>query len=186
MKDPLPAAPDPLDPRPGGSSTPDPLELLVQEHEEGLKFIRRLREAAEDIRTRGFSTPAFERVGEAIRFFDTEMRRHNEKEEEFLLPLLGHYIPGAPLQMRREHRAIWAAFEELRGYVHDIEEGRLRGSAIMDLVECANLIVEMLGEHIARENDELFPAAKRLLNVEEYGRLANGMLGAARGARKPA
>jgi hemerythrin-like domain-containing protein len=156
----------------------DPLEILQEEHERGLLYADKLREAADDIRTHGFSTAAFSRIGEAILFIDTEMRRHNEKEEQYLLPLIEPHIPESPKEVRREHRALWTAFKELRRHIEDIEDGRLRGTAITDLVESALLIAEILGEHIAMENNVLFPEVKRLLNADEYERLTKGILGA--------
>ena len=165
--------------KPSAEKCSDPLEILVNEHEKGELHLRNLRDAANDIRTHGFSTGAFNRIGEAIRFIDTEMRHHNEKEEEFLLPLIAPHIPDAPLEMRREHRALWTAFEELRRYVQDIEDGRLRGTAITDLVESALLIVYILGDHIVRENEVLFPAVKRLLSPDEYDQLTKGIAGSA-------
>jgi hemerythrin-like domain-containing protein len=156
----------------------DPLEILQKEHEQGLLYVQRLKDAADDIRTHGFSSAAFTRMGEAIRFIDTEMRRHAEKEEQFLLPLLEGHVPDSPQEIRREHRALWTAFRELRRHIQDIEDGRLRGTAITDLVQSACLVVEILGDHIAKENEALFPMVKRLLNAEEYDRLTKGILGA--------
>ena len=156
----------------------DPLEILRREHELGLEYARRLREAADDIRKHGFSTAAFCRIEEAIVFIDTEMRRHNEKEERFLLPLIEPHIPESPQEVRREHRALWTAFKELRRHIQDIEDGRLRGTAITDLVESAQLIAEILGEHIAKENEVLFPEVRRLLNADEYERLTKGIVSA--------
>jgi len=156
----------------------DPLDLLMKEHEQGLLYVRRLREAADEIRTHGFSCEAFRRIGETIRFIDTEMRHHNQKEEQFLLPLIEPHIPEAPQEMRREHRTLWTAFEELRRHVQDIEDGRLRGTAITDLVQSALLIVYILSNHIGRENQVLFPAVKRLLNPKEYDQLTKGIAGA--------
>jgi hemerythrin-like domain-containing protein len=156
----------------------DPLEILQMEHERGLEYAQRLQEAADDIRKHGFSTAAYSRIGEAILFIDTEMRRHNEKEEQFLLPLIEPHIPRSPQEIRREHRALWTAFQDLRRHIQDIEDGRLRGTAIIELVESASLIAEILGEHIAMENEVLFPEVKRLLNAEEYERLTKGILSA--------
>jgi hemerythrin-like domain-containing protein len=125
----------------------------------------------------GFSSAAFSRIGEAIGFIDTEIRRHCEKEEQFLMPLIENHIPDSR-EIRGEHRALWTAFRELRRHIQDIEDGRLRGTAIIDLVHSAHMIAEILGDHIARENDELFPMVKRLLNADEYDRLTRGIVSA--------
>jgi hemerythrin-like domain-containing protein len=147
----------------------------VKEHDQGLLYLGQLSEAVEDIRSHGFSVAAFIRIGEAIAFIDTTIRRHNEKEEEILLPLIGRHLPDSPREIRREHRALWAVFAELRKHVQDIEDGRLRGSAITDLMQSACAVVEVLRDHIIKENEELFPAAKVLLTGEEYRELAEGI-----------
>ena len=149
----------------------DPIQTLMKEHDIGLKYLQRLGDAAEDIRTNGFSFEAFKHVAEAIQFIDTEIRQHNEKEEKYLFPLMERHVDGPPAVMRGEHRKLWRAFSRLRECVKDVEEMRIYPSTVRDLVECSKTIVQLLSDHIAKENDVLFPMAKEILTKDEYRQL---------------
>jgi len=153
----------------------DPFEILIGEHGECLKYLQRMENAANYIKSNGFSFEAYSQIAETVRFVDTVMRQHDEKEEKYLFSLMDQHVPGAPQVMRNEHRELWIAFRQLLKTVEDIEEGRLHGTSIVELVESAQAVVEHLGEHIAKENEIVFPMAKQMLTKEEYNRLRESM-----------
>ena len=159
----------------GNPDPPDPIELLMKEHEEGMKYLRQLGNAADYIKANGFSFEAFEQMAEAIRFIDTDIRRHNEKEEQYLFPLLERHVDGPPQVMRSEHRELWKAFNKLRECIKDMENLHIYGTSIPELVQCANTVVDLLGNHIAKENEVLFPMAKNVLTDAEYDRLRTNL-----------
>lgn len=146
----------------------DPIEILMHEHEMGLHQLALMANAAMSIEVNGFSAEAFRTIAEAIRYIGSEIRCHNEREEKFLFPALGRHVDGPPAAMRLEHRDLWRAFNELLKVVRDVEDGRLRGSSIRELVQLVHFIVDHLRDHIEKENAVLFPMAKRLLTIEEY------------------
>ena len=146
----------------------DPIEIFMHEHEMGLHQLALMANAAMSIEVNGFSAEAFRTIAEAIRYIGREIRCHNEREEEFLFPALDRHVSGPPGAMRQEHRELWRAFNELLKVVRDVEDGRLRGSSIRELVQLVNFIVDHLRDHIEKENTVLFPMAKRLLTSEEY------------------
>ena len=149
----------------------DPIEILMKEHDEGIKYLARLDNAADSIRQNGFSAEAFEQIAEAIRFVDVDIRQHNEKEEKYLFPLMDRHVNGPAKVMRSEHRELWRVFSELRKSVKDVEEGRIHGTSIKELLQSSKLLVELLSQHIAKENEVLFPMAKQVLSSEEYEQL---------------
>lgn len=146
----------------------DPLEILIRAHEEGMDQLGVLENAAESIRAGGFSPEAFEQIAETIRWMNTEVRRHTQLEEEVLFPLVERHVKGLAEQMRGEHRDLWNAFSELLTYVREVEEGRLHGSSIRDVVSVALEIVDQMRSHIKRENTILFPAVRQLFTETEY------------------
>ena len=150
----------------------DPILILMKEHEEGLRYLKQLKEAAEQIKTNGFSFEAFENLAQAIRYIDIEIRRHNENEEKYLFPLMERHLNGSSEVMRSEHRELWRAFNSLRTCVKDVEDMKIYATTIRDLVRCSESIVELLTSHITKENDVLFPMAIRILTKEEYRQLA--------------
>jgi hemerythrin-like domain-containing protein len=151
----------------------DPIEALMHEHELGLHQLGLMADAAKSIQVNGFSAGAFQTIADAIRFIGTEIRRHNEKEERLLFPLIDRHVSGPPSAMRQEHRELWRAFNELLKSVRDVEDGRIHGSSIRELVQMVNFIVEHLRDHIDKENTVLFPMAKQVLTEEEYRMLGN-------------
>jgi hemerythrin-like domain-containing protein len=156
-----------------GNSSPirDPIDILKHEHEECQRHLLRMRNAAEYIRANGFSLEAYTQIAEAIRFIDTVMRQHDEKEEKYLFALLEKHGTTSPKILRNEHRELWIAFRHLLRTVEDIEEGRLHGTSVIDLVQLAKNVVDNLSSHIAKENEEVFPMARKVLTGEEYQQL---------------
>ena len=153
----------------------DPLEMLKHEHDEGMKHLLALESAAESIKVHGFSAEAFEKIAESIRWMNTEVRRHTEFEEQYLFPLIEHHMMNLAEQMRGDHRDLWDSFSELLEKVKEVEEGRLHGTSIRDVVSIAFSIVEQMRAHIRRENNVLYPALKQLMTEQEYRFLLDGI-----------
>lgn len=153
----------------------DPIEILTKEHNECLRHLARMENAAEYIQTNGFSHEAYTQIAATIRFIDTVMRQHDEKEEKYVFSMMDRHVTGAPQVMRNEHRELWIAFKQLIRTVEDIEEGRLHGTSIVELVQSAEAVVEHLTSHITKENEVVFPMAKQMLTKEEYDELRASM-----------
>lgn len=149
----------------------DPIEILKWEHNEGLKHLSRLENATESLQHNGFSAEAFEEIADSIRWINTDVRRHTEKEEKYLLPLLDRHVVGLPDIVRNEHRELRSAFGQLLDAVQDVEEGKIRGSTIQEIVQIATMIVELMRKHIATEDNLLFPMTKEILTTQEYSDL---------------
>ncbi|MBI4809886.1 MAG: hypothetical protein HY800_00230 [Ignavibacteriales bacterium] len=62
-------------------------------------------------------------------------------------------------------------FHELLVVIKDVEDGRIHGTTIRELVQSAFNVVERFKNHIDRENNIIFPMVKLLLASEEYERL---------------
>ena len=158
-----------------GRKVTDPIKVLIREHNEGLLRLAVLENAAESIKMNGFSPEAFEQIAETIRWMNTEVRRHTEIEEKFLFPLIDRHIRPLADQVRGEHRDLWDLFNDLLRAVKEVEEGRLHGTSIRDIVAIAKSIVELLRTHVRREDTLVFPAVKQLLTKDEYDELLVGI-----------
>lgn len=153
----------------------DPIKVLIREHNEGLVRLAVLESAAESIKLNGFSPEAFEQIAETIRWLNTEVRRHTQIEEKFLFPLIDRHMRSLAEQVRGEHRDLWDLFNDLLRVVKDVEEGRLHGTSISDIVAIVRSIVELLRAHVRREDTMVFPAVKQLLTKDEYDELLVGI-----------
>lgn len=92
---------------------------------------------------------------------------HHAKEEGTLFPRMKeHGIPeqGGPLGvMLQEH-------EMGRAYIRELEQAIERDDSAQ-IIEAIRGYVSLLRDHIAKENDILFPMAERVLSADEQARL---------------
>jgi hemerythrin-like domain-containing protein len=160
----------------------DPITILTEDHHKGLKRLEDLERAAGYIKENGFSFDAFTQIAEAIEYINLEIRRHNEIEEKYLFPLLDRHVNGPSHIMHNEHRELWKLFSRLLESVEDVQEGRIYATTIWELVESSRSIVAMLSEHIRKENEVLFPMARKLLTKEEYEQVRHDIVGVMRTA----
>lgn len=120
--------------------------------------------AAASIKSTGFSVEAFEQIARGIRWINTSVRRHLDSEEKDMLPTVALQDPDLVSVIRQQHWELRNAFTYLMGAVTEVEEGKIRGSSIQELVKAAELVVRLLDEHMKKENEELYPLAARLFN----------------------
>ncbi len=142
----------------------------MREHSEALLKLRMLDEAAHVLRE-GFVEDAYLRLNIAITFIDGEVRRHNEQEERYLFPVMEKHGAVPTALFVEEHRALWKAYEALRETAKEIKTNG-RGE---ELVKQAMEVVATLSDHIAKENDMLFPMAKEMLTKEEIEELGGNL-----------
>jgi hemerythrin-like domain-containing protein len=134
----------------------DPICRFEEEHEVALAALARLEQAAHALRHGGPVEPQFAVAHEVHGLLCGAVRQHNEDEERALFPALGDEAPLGPFL--EEHQTLWRLEEDLaRALDHREAEGVARVSLE---------IVDLLGAHIRRENDVLFPMARALLGPE--------------------
>lgn len=157
------------------SDSRDPIDILLQEHSVALQYLQQLRDATELIRINGFSYEAFQKIEESIHIIHAEIRLHNEKEERYLFPLLERHIKTPPEVMRNEHRELWKELDRIEECLKDVEESRIYSNTVRELIHCCTSMINMLTNHIEKENNVLFPMAKQLLTADEYLQLQQDM-----------
>ncbi len=155
----------------------DPFKILTKERSDGEQYVSQLARAADSIKMYGFSADAFEQIADAILYIDTVLRRHDQVEEQFLFPLLEPYASDSVDEMRDNRRQLWSAFNRLRDIVGDIEDGKVFGNSIPDLVDAAKYLARLLNIHIADEDSILFPLSRKNLTPKDYEKLASDMSG---------
>ena len=153
----------------------DPFAIFEAQHEEGLKQLNHLEGAVERLRASGASPELLEAIRGAAAFINREVRVHNQKEEELLFPPLeGVLPPGGPTAvMRDEHRALWSALGRLEEAISWLAGGN--EAARVEVINSARFIVELLRAHIRKENEVLYPMARRLLSREKIEGMAQRM-----------
>lgn len=150
-------------PQPSACATLGAFDILAHCHEHILERLSRLSALADDLqRDPAFDERKLAQVADVLAFLDTVIPIHSADEEQTLFPRL-RKLPrfagtdGTPMDcMEQEHvghRRLLAAFRR---------DVMLRRPA--DAARAARAIVAEYREHIAKENEVLFPFAREALD----------------------
>ena len=172
----------------------DPFAVFVEEHNHGLTALEKMEQGADSLRENGYSVEALGLIKEANDFIKTEVKAHNQKEEDALFPVLGPYMPSPSIidVIVGEHRDLWDKEEDLQSLLSSLlgdheelwaEEDRLEillnspdaADNAGAIAESAYNIIYMLRDHIDKENNILFPSAQSILNEAEVAEVAEKM-----------
>ena len=114
-------------------------------------------------------------VRETLRFFDERLPLHRRKEEEVLFPALGRHIgtEGGPIAcMLHEHQDEREKIEAIR---RALARGPGDPSSWKEILAAGGYILGLLRNHIAKENQILYPLAEEALSSEEKALVEEGM-----------
>lgn len=172
----------------------DPFAVFVEEHNHGLAALEKMEQGADSLRQHGYSAEALQLIKEANDFIKTEVKAHNQKEEDALFPVLSPYMPSPSIidVIVEEHRELWDQEEDLQGLLNSLlgdheelwaEEDRLEtllnapnaADNVATITESAYNIIYMLRDHIDKENQILFPSAQSILSEAEIKEVAAKM-----------
>ena len=172
----------------------NPFDIFIQEHNHGLAALEKMEHGADSLRQHGYSAEALKLIREANEFIKTEVKAHNQKVEDALFPVLRPYMPAPSIidLIVEEHRELWTQEEDLQGLLAVLlgdhqelwaEEDRLEAllnapnaaEQAGDIAASAYTIIDMLRDHINKENQILFPTAQDILSDAEVAEVAEKM-----------
>jgi hemerythrin-like domain-containing protein len=150
-----------------------PTETLKHEHKIVLLVLTGAEREARSIQAG--SGAHVEEIEQMVDFFRTFVDRcHHGKEERHLFPAMhgkGMPLEAGPLAvMLHEHDLGRAAVRVIAGALDRVKHGE--AAAGPDLADALLGYVELLRNHISKEDNVLFPMADRILPAEEQGDLA--------------
>ncbi len=156
-----------------------PLEMLAACHLRVQDQCATLLRLVPHIAAHGSDRPAQEAATAVMRYFDTSARHHHDDEERDLFPALLESMAGSDAVCLREmtaaltaeHRELEARWKALRAVLAQVAAGQ-PAPLQLDDVDRFN---EMYERHIAREESELLPMARRLLSDAELDRIGLAM-----------
>lgn len=156
-----------------------PLEMLDQCHQRIRRTCDLLVRVAVHIRSRGCDGDARDAARMVVRFFDTAGANHHRDEEDDLFPALVHYVPSAELnavrslvfKLRAQHAELDALWAAMRPLAIAVAAGRDSELA----VEMAQSFAAATERHIATEEAELLPLARRVLGGPLLARVGASM-----------
>ncbi|WP_233217377.1 hemerythrin domain-containing protein [Trinickia dabaoshanensis] len=157
----------------------EPLEMLKACHERIAAQCTTLEKLEAHLRANGIDEQAQQAARNIMRYFDTAGPHHHADEEQDLLPLLAQASlhRGSPLaqhiaSLPEQHRTLDALWARLRAVLADIAEGTATPleSALVEA------FAKAYREHIAFEEQEVFPAAQAWLDASQLEKLSAAMV----------
>lgn len=157
----------------------EPLDMLRACHERIAAQCATLERLAAHLQTHGADEQAQQAARNIMRYFDIAGPHHHADEEQDLLPLLleASRRRGSPLaesiaSLPDLHRVLDAAWAKLRAVLTDIAQG------IATPLEptMVSTFVQAYREHMAFEEQEVFPMAQAWLDRSQLEKLSAAMV----------
>jgi hemerythrin-like domain-containing protein len=154
----------------------DPIAMFMKEHDAALVQLRILKKSAEEIKKKGYTEKVFKQLLKATEFVDEEVRVHNGKEESALFPIIERYVDGPTNVLRDDHVRMAKIYKKLYYSINTLKTSHDDKTARVELFDAAESIVQLMVNHIHKENLILFPLVKRFLTKEELREVAQRLL----------
>ena len=154
----------------------NPIEELLAEHEAVRTTLQILKRIGQDVAKSG-KIPNPEHLAQLLDFLITFVDRcHHSKEEEQLFPALeevGVSREGGPVGvMLKEHQQGRDLISKMKSAIEQYGHGDK--DAIQVFIQCVNDYTTLLGFHIDKENNVLFPMAVKHLPESKMVELKKG------------
>jgi hemerythrin-like domain-containing protein len=156
-----------------------PLEMLVACHHRIEAQGALLHRLVIHLSVHGIDRQARDAADTVIRYFDTSARQHHADEEVDLFPALIESVAGSDAvclnelidSLSADHRELEHRWRHLRHTLAQVA----RGATTAVSADEAQAFTGLYERHIAREESELLPMAKRLLGDAELDRIGLAM-----------
>jgi len=149
-----------------------PTKQLMEEHN-AIKLMLKILDAVGKKLQSGEKVD-FEHLDQILEFLRTFADKcHHGKEESLLFPAMekaGIPREGGPIGvMVREHEIGRGFIKELSNAINDYKRGKM--DVILNIVGIAKSYIELLAQHIEKEDNILFPIADNILTQEVQEKL---------------
>jgi len=154
----------------------DPIARFMQEHDQTLLQLAALNRATRSLAEHGWREDAFRRATGAVRFLEDEIGTHNTREEEALFPVLEKYVEGPTAMMRAEHRGLRKELKKLLSTSKAVARGGHSRKTLKQLQQRSQVVIQLLVNHIHKENNILFPLVQKFLTRDALREVARRMV----------
>ena len=154
----------------------DPIARFMQEHDATLLQLATMNRATRMLAEHGWSEETFRRVTGSVRFLEEEIGTHNSREEEALFPVLEKYVEGPTAMMRAEHRELRKELRKLLSSSKTVARGGHSRRNLKQLQQRSQVVVQLLVNHIHKENNILFPLVQKFLTKDALREVARRMV----------
>lgn len=150
----------------------DIVSKYLKEHDRGNIQLTFFNDAVNRIIRSGFDREDFEILKSSVHYFETEIKAHCRSEELSLYPVLSSVIaPGDIFEMKYEHEKIDEALLRLRSHLQIIEEPGPSEPLLVKLKVDARGFVQLLSNHIRKEDEYFFLLAKKTLTGRDLNQV---------------
>lgn len=161
----------------------EPLQLLSDCHRRIEHFLEVLRAIAGQAHGGALDESQRAQLHSAVDYFTIAAPRHTADEEESLFPRLAASADAEARKaldtierLERDHTTAAAHHEAVDGLVRRwIADGTLRAADVQDLSGRLDVLAALYSAHIAVEDQELFPAAGRVLSSDDVQAIGREM-----------
>lgn len=159
-----------------------PFEMLGACHQRVERMLGLIERLAAHLPVHGADAQAREAARDVMRYFDTAAPHHHEDEERHLLPLLrerGHAALAE--RVLQEHQVMAGAWAGVRAVLVELAQGRRLADQEAVAADW-RAFGGLYREHIALEENQVFPLARALIGTEDL-RAMSGEMAHRRGVR---
>lgn len=142
---------------------------ILLEHDRGIIHLTFLNDAVDRIMTHGINNHDYKILNNSIDFLRKDLHEHCKNEEEEIYPdLSGHITEEIILEMKSEHQLISSLIDELKIFLYEIER-KQNGKALMTILKAkSKLLIEVLSNHIKKENILLHRIARQTFTERDF------------------
>lgn len=149
-----------------------PFEMLAACHDRVRRSLELLQRLQAHVLAHGVDTQARDAAADVLRYFDLAGPAHHEDEERHVLPRLEMAgLATLAQRLRGEHAEMTRLWERLRLPLQSWATGE---PAVLPEAELL-AYVSLYQAHLAAEDGTAFPAARRLADDGEQGRMGEEM-----------
>lgn len=141
----------------------DPLARFEAEHREVLGELDLLEEVVNALEAGESLDQHAMKAQVVLSFLEGTVQRHNHCEEQALFPLIRDQAPTSTFE--NDHSI-------LRSLERELEEALAPPEDCAAVVKTCRRIIDILRDHIDREDKVLFPMARKLLGTDGLARVA--------------
>jgi len=149
---------------------------FMQEHDHVLQHLVSLNRAIRYLEEHGYSPAIIRRFESGLKFIHDEVTIHNSQEEDALFPVLERYVEGPTDVMRREHRILQRRYQRMAKAAARLRRTPASRPAVRELASSATSVVQLLVNHIHKENQILFPLVRKFLTRDALREVARRMV----------
>ena len=144
------------------------IHTLVEEHKIILDYLDKLKEACECLNKKSQFADAADCIEKIKNVADHLIgaEPHHQREEQVLFPEMeSQGVVGPPTVMRHEHESMREAKHRLKKLTEEINTDNFEESR-NQIQTTGAFLVSMLGDHIYKENNILYPMALEVIQDE--------------------